>query len=465
MRIKKPIAAVLFFIAIAACSDQEIIIESTVTSSEALITATSVIDDCSLCTFVVPPKTHVVDGTILKLAPGSVIGLDANTTYGNLLFRNIVGTPEQPIRIRNCNGKATINATNLSFGLKTEASRHFRISGGDALRTYGILINGGHIGVSFDKLSSQFEVDHLEIQHTGFAGLMAKTDPTCDDATIRGNFTMTNVSIHDNYVHDTSGEGFYIGNSFYQYGKTLTCGVRLPHEIHYLRLYNNIVKNSGWDGIQVGSATRGAKIYGNTVENYGLLNKASQRSGIQLGEGTGGVCYGNLVSNGLGNGITILGLGDNVIHNNIVVNAGHFGMFCDERFTPGSGFKFINNTILNPAADGIRVYAEKVTLNVVINNIIVNPGSYSTYVYPRTGNDAFIYKLGASVPLHAENNLLTQDISDIGFADTSTQNYRLLWNSPAVDNGSDISAFRINTDFYKKARLKGIRVDIGAAEY
>src|SRR5688572_27058171 len=80
---------------------------------KSLITTTTV--DCSTCTYVVPAKTHVIDGNILKLQPGSVIGLDASTQYYNLVFRNIVGTADNPIIIKNCNGTAVLNGTGLSF--------------------------------------------------------------------------------------------------------------------------------------------------------------------------------------------------------------------------------------------------------------------------------------------------------------------------------------------------------------
>jgi hypothetical protein len=435
-----------------------------VTNLEGLVT-NSQTSDCSTCTYVVPAKTHVIDGIALGLKPGSVIGLSASIQYNNLVFRNINGTYENPIIIRNCNGTAILNGTGLSFTLKTENSKFFQISGGNISKIYGIKIIGGSLGITLDKLSTNFEVDHVEIGNVSFAGIMAKTDPSCDDATNRGNFIMKNVYFHDNYIHDTGGEAMYIGNSFYADGRTLSCGVRYPHEIHYLKINNNIIKNAGWDGIQVGCATKGARIYGNTIENYGTQNEYNQRSGIQLGEGTGGICYGNLVKTGTGNGMTILGLGDNYIYNNIIENAGGAGIFCDERYTPGPGFKFINNTILNPKGDGIRIYAEKVPMNVIANNIIANPGSYSLYSYPRTSQDAFVYKLSRTMDMDMSHNYCTTSNGTLFGIDISVLNYRLTSSAPVIDKGRDISSYGIQTDYYKKARLKGAAYDIGAVEY
>lgn len=435
-----------------------------VTISADIKTYTSAVEDCLTCTYVVPEKTHVIDGLLLGIKPGNVICLNSAIAYKNLVFKNIIGTATEPVIIKNCGGVATLTATDLSFGLKTQNSKYFRITGGTTANTYGIKIVNGHIGIALGDLSTNFEVDHVEVQGSGFAGIMAKTDPTCDVATSRENFTMKNVNLNYNYVHDTGGEGFYVGNSFYQTGVNTDCGIRYPHEIHYLRLFNNIVKNSGWDGIQVGCATVGAKIYGNTIENYGVLNTYNQRNGMQLGEGTGGLCYGNFIKKGTGNGMNILGLGTNIIYNNVIVDAGDMGIFCDERYTPGNGFKFINNTIVNPKSDGIRLYAELVPLNAVINNIIVNPGNYSKYVYPRTPNDAFVYKLTKDVRVDMRNNFFATNIDDVQFVGAASDNYRLPITSCVVDKGADISSYSISTDFYKKARLRGLAYDIGASE-
>lgn len=445
---------------LSRCNETEIAIAP---STEQTLKIQSLSTDSTTRIYIVPPRTHVIDGVVLGIKPGDVIALDASTYYGNLFFKNIVGTPEAPVIIKNIGGTATINATGLSFGLKTENCKFFRLTGGDVLYSYGIKIEGGHVGVQLGGLSTNFEVDHIEVSRSGFAGIMAKTDPSCDDATLRENFTMKNVVFHSNYVHDTGGEGFYVGNSFYASGVNTACGLRYPHEIHQLRLYNNIVRNSGWDGIQVGCATVNAKVYGNTVENFGVANTYGQRNGMQLGEGTGGLCYGNYIRQGTGNGMNVLGLGDNLVHDNVISDVGEAGIFCDERYSPGPGFKFINNTIIRPGADGIRIYSELVPMNVIINNVIVAPGNFSKYIYPRTGQDAFVYKLSKTMRIEMSNNFFTIDPNAPGFENIEN-NYRPKHESPLVNAGADISGYGIATDFYKKKRIKGLACDIGAAE-
>jgi hypothetical protein len=444
------------------CSDNDILEDETVLTEDIATSAKST-SNCG-CTYTVPSNKNLIDGRVLGIKPGAVICLIASNSYKNLNFQNIIGTASAPITIKNCGGSVLLKATGMTYGVKFGNSKYFRFTGGSTKGVYGIKIQSGHLNMSLEALTTDFEVDHIEGTSAGFAGIMAKTDPTCDAATNRGNFTMRNASIHDNYIHDCAGEGLYIGNSFYKVGMSTSCGKKLPHEIHNLKVFNNRIKNSGWEGIQIGCATVGAEVYDNTVEYYGKKNAAAQNNGVQLGEGTGGKFYGNFIKSGPGNGLIILGLADNVVHNNVIVSAGAHAIFCDDRVSTGSGFKFVNNTLINPKQDGIRIYAEYLK-NVVINNIIVNPGSYSTYKYPRTGNDAYVYKISSKVNLELSNNYFTRSISALKFAAYTSDNYKLTSSSPAVNKGKSISTYAIPKDFYNDLRLQLGSYDIGASEY
>lgn len=407
---------------------------------------------CSSCTYVVQPNKNVIDGQSLNLKPGSVICLNAATQYPNLIFRNLTGTAQQPIIIRNCGGTARVVASGQAYSIKFQNCKYFRLTGAGEPSGYGIRVSEGHLGITVESLSTNFEIDHVEVYNTGFAGIMAKTDPTCDNATIRGNFTMYDVSLHDNYVHDTDGEGLYVGNSFWENGVSTSCGQRFPHDIHGVKIYNNIVKNSGWEGIQLGCATKGAEVYNNTIENFGTANNPSQSNGIQIGAGTGGLCYNNFIKKGNGNGIIVLGLGDNVIFNNIIIDAGENGIFCDERGSTGSGFTFINNTIIRPADDGLRNYAELLSMNRFINNIVADPGA--KHVNLRSG-----------VKMEDSNNLYAATVNEVNFVNAAADNYRLKSGSPAIDKGKNVSSYNIKTDFYGNSRPRGSGYDIGASEF
>jgi Right handed beta helix region len=420
---------------------------------------------CEQCTYVIPANKVIIDGDELNFEPGDVICLNSATSYLNLNFKNIVGTEENPIVIVNCGGVATLNASGKGYGIKTEASKYFKIIGvGSDGSPYGIKVKGAQQGMQLIALSTNFEVSGLEIYDAGFAGIMAKTDPTCDDATIRGNFVMRNISIHHNYIHDTGGEGLYIGNSFYASGVDVSgCGNRLPHEIRGVKIFYNVVRNSGWDAIQLGCATQGAEVYNNTVENFGVLKKSAQWSGIQLGEGTGGFCYNNLIREGEGQGIIALGLGHATIYNNLIVEAGKQGIFADLRGDGpfGPGYKILNNTIVSPVGDAINIYASKVTdKNVIINNLLVDPGTYGNYG-SNTGK-AFINN---GSPGDITNNYYAENNSLAKFKNAAVGDYRILENSPARDAGRDVSAFGVTKDFMGTARPNGSAFDIGAFEF
>ncbi|GAA4840521.1 hypothetical protein GCM10023331_26930 [Algivirga pacifica] len=383
-----------------------------------------------------------------------------------MVIKNIKGTAEQPIVIQNCDGVFMIKqASDKSFGLKVQGSSYFRLTGsGAGKEQYGIKIEGGNIGVQMIGLSTNFELDHMEVSKVGFAGIMAKTDPTCAPETWRDNFTMEDVRIHDNYVHETgTGEGFYIGNSFYAGGMKKDCGKVYPHKIVNLKLYNNLVEDTGAEGIQVGCAVRGCEIYGNKVFRAGVNpfnGRKSQQNGIQIGEGTGGRCYNNLVVDASANAIIVLGLGDNVLYNNILVRPAGAGIFIDERppstvLGKGSGFRVINNTIIEPGKHGIWIYAELVQQNDILNNIIAAP---------RSGK--FITFEGCpGVPvINASNNLKVYDPAQVKFVGYQKGDFRLSKASPALGKGKSVHHYGVETDFYNH-RISTQAIDVGAIQY
>ena len=104
-------------------------------------------------------------------------------------------------------------------------------------------------------------------------------------------------------------------------------------------------------------------------------------------------------------------------------------------------------------------------MNLVYNNVIVNPKSYATYKSPRTGNDAYLYLLGSSVKVTKLNNYFTRDINAAKFVGPTTFNFALKYGSPAINKGTNIAIYNIPVDHALKPRLKGAAYDIGAFEY
>src|SRR5690606_13163662 len=110
--------------------------------------------------------------------------------------------------------------------------------------------------------------------------------------------------------------------------------------------------------------------------------------------------------------------------------------------------------------DGIRLYSEEVPVNVLINNVISNPGtSYADE------NRAFIYTQSASVNVQESNNYFSRDLAAVRFVNAAGNDFRIEAGSPLIDAGADIESYGIDTDFYGQSRRKGATYDIGAAEF
>ncbi|GAB3174094.1 malectin domain-containing carbohydrate-binding protein [Telluribacter humicola] len=402
----------------------------------------------------------IYDGQQMNVQPGDVVCIQAGN-YSRLRFLNFVGTAQQPIIIKNCGGAVNIAHSTYYGALDVWGSKHVKLSGaGHSTTPYGIVISGtgsGASGLVFAAKTTDIEVDHLEISGTGFAGMLIKTDPACDTTTWRQNFSMNNVVVHDNYVHHTGAEGIYIGHTSYQ-GVNLTCNgttvTALPHLIYGLKIYNNIVKDTKADGIQYACAPD-AEVYNNQVETYGTEPfAASQNMGIQIGAGAGGLCYSNKVINGTGNAILATDfVGGLKIYNNLIVSPEGYGIFTDDRTVPAqaSALTIVNNTIVSPVKETVRMYGSRTT-KLLYNNLLVAPQN-GLYV---------VYGSGAS-GTESTNSKVAQ-VSEANFANSAAGNYNLLVNSPAVNTGTDVSAWGITSDLQGRVRPLGGTFDVGAYE-
>ncbi|HEY9049613.1 MAG TPA: tandem-95 repeat protein [Ohtaekwangia sp.] len=421
------------------------------------------------CTFTIPAGAGSVtfNGTAQGVKPGDVICIQGGARE-RIIFQNIVGSATNYVTIKNCNGQALIGGPNAGNGILINSSRYFHITGtGDASVEYGIKIvetKSGTQGIVATSLSSDIEIDHVEITKTGFAGIMAKTDPSsnCADKTPeRPNFTMYNIHLHNNYLHDIGGEGFYIGNSFYN-GTTVYCGsTQYPHEVRGVRIHDNLIVNSGWESIQVGSAVADVEIYSNKIYNYGAANNPSQNGGIQMGVGTTGKLYNNFVKGGFGPCLVIQGIGNNYVFNNIVINPGAEAINVNTRPTPLAtdivpngylgGVYIINNTIVGASTAAIKENINTAPGCVLFNNLIV--ASTSSWNQLKTYTD---WTVG--------NNVVIPVLGDAKFVNPTVDDYHLQSGSPAINAGRIVSTYGVTFDFDKLLRPTGASWDAGAFE-
>lgn len=426
------------------------------------------------CTFTIPAGSGGVtfDGNAKGVKPGDVICLEAGSRE-RVMFTNINGASGRPVIIKNCGGEVLLGGPNANSGLVFYTSRYFRVTGtGDSRFNRGIKITqtrSGSSGIVVSNMSSDVEIDHVEITRTGFAGIMAKTDPSSDcsnTSMVRPNFTMYNIKLHNNYVHNIGGEGFYVGNSFYS-GTTNYCGsTQYPHEIRGVRIYDNIFDGCGWESIQVGAAVADVEVYNNKIYNYGTADVNSQNGGIQFGLGTSGRLYNNFIKgnpNGTGGqAIVIQGIGNNYVYNNVIVDSPDEAITINVKPTPLAtdivnrgwlgGTYIINNTIVNPGKAAVADFINEAPGNVFYNNLIV------------TGREPNWNRLKTNYDWKVANNIVLTSIADAKFVNPAQDNYNLQSGSPAVNVGRDVASFGVTRDFEGKGRPSGAAWDVGAFE-
>ncbi len=411
---------------------------------------------------------YIPDGS--KYAPGSVLCIKAGT-YKHINLQNFRGTAANPIIIKNCGG--LVKVSGASYGISITKSSHFKFVGnGTPGVKYGIKVDGVTIGNTSSGLgvsnqSSDFEIGNLEITKVG-AGVICKTNPTCDEMTWGGKYTMRNVLLHDMYIHDVEGEGFYVGHTSVTAnvscsGKTITVPTQT---IENLKIYNCITENTGWDGIQVASIPVNCEVFNNVVKNYGTRNQPSQQMGILFGGLCNGKIYNNYIEKGPGSGLQILGVGQISAYNNVIVNCGtageQEGIYVDDR--PVDGYagltvNLINNTIVKPGRSAIRIENSKKTItgtNQILNNLLVQPGV--------THSEAYISLRSGSKATQSGNITLSK-VEDAKFVNAGALDFHLASGSPAIDQGVVVSSWGVTTDGDGKARLAGSKVDAGAYEY
>lgn len=438
------------------------------------------------CDFTLP---KMADGGIyftngnsgMNITPGKKVCITAGT-YPYISITGLVGTASQPITIINCGGQVVCGGSG-PYCLRIVNSQYFHLTGtGASDVTYGFKANwsGGFTGagVSAKDSTSDWEIDHVETQNVQ-NGFLCKIDPyNCAPGTYSTGWIMKNISIHDCYVHNTVGEGLYVINTAQTVdvldcsGKTITVE---PVKGDVVKIYNNIVDSTGWDGIQV-AASRHAQIYNNRITHYGIANMGSQQAGLILGGKSSGAVYNNYINGGTGEGMEIFGYGVDgpiKIYNNVLIHCGFDGtstgqnaINIDDRPQPGTTYSglqvyVINNTVVDAARNAMTIndsYGTMAAGNKIYNNLLVKPNNTSPYDNPYTS-------IGGKLNVDTLNNIKIPVIANAKFVNTGTNDYHILSTSPAVNAGLNASSYGVTSDLDGLARPQGTAYDAGAYEY
>lgn len=463
------------------------------------------------CTFTLDKTNYLKSATlnIIDAAsfptykPGDVFCISAGT-YVEIRLSNFHGTADKPLIFKNCGGQAIIQGITYP-GIQFRSSSHVRITGtGHDELFYGIHIaktKDGVAGISVQDLSTDFEIDHCEISNVGFAGIIAKTDPDCArPETWRENFTMRNLNFHDNYIHDTGGEGFYVGGTFGYESTKKHCDLNgngvlvdvFAHLLENVKISNNQIENTGWDGLQLNLTLVNAEVSNNSIYGYGWKKEFAQNQGISLGSSTVKMFNNKVIQKPEyavpdSYGISMVSpFPGSYIYNNVVAASGDYGIWTHIRTPslllggydlakPENGIYYINNTVVNAGASGMFYNARDGSdargddfIHVFYNNLIVDPTTvYTDGTFWKKSAEAFIDYNDKEQKDFADlkNNLISRDKAAIKFVDVASNNFGILTGSQAIDYGRDVSALGVTFDFNLGARPVGAGFDAGAFEF
>jgi lysophospholipase L1-like esterase len=235
-----------------------------------------------------------------------------------------------------------MNSMNLNAGAKNVKL----LGNGTPGLQYGIKINGANNFATYWKATGEIEIAYVEVVGTA-AGIEVKHPP---GEAYTQNFA--NVKIHDNYIHDHRLEGMYIGMD------NLALDVLINAEI-----YNNIVRNSGNDGIQTRNGT--FNIHDNIVDNVAVSPAFPYDiNGILVGGNTkDSIIRNNTVSRVPGTAIFNNGWGNHTIACN-VISSTQPGIFTknyefateDLQDVGFQNFNIQNNTITSTSGIALQTY-------------------------------------------------------------------------------------------------------------
>jgi hypothetical protein len=216
-----------------------------------------------------------------------------------------------------------------------------------------------HMGLAVGGGATDFELEYIEVKRSGFAGirLLNSGGPTGSDP----DKPMNNVRVHDTYVHDTDGEGFYFGWT----------GEPPSSLFANLQIYNNRIVRTGTEALQIQDVGEGSHIHHNVIAFGGLhwLDAFGeyQDGCIQMLAREGKIEFDhNVAMGGAGTFLNFFsspqgadGARNVTFHDNYFADTRSLGGYLNGASTAGSSFTFAHNffrgldfsyTTVDPAA-------------------------------------------------------------------------------------------------------------------
>jgi MYXO-CTERM domain-containing protein len=404
------------------------------------------------CDHTLDVGTTVAVGDDLGVGPGDRVCVTAGTRPF-LRLQRFHGTAEQPITVLNCGGVVEITNPDRAYALVIEdTSSHVRVTGtGMDGVEHGFRVSAPArepypgIGVWILGRATNVEVDHMEVFDTGFAGVMAKTDPSCEDRPFWDGFVMRGTHLHHLWVHDTGGEGFYIGSTQLM-GYTRSCDgsdvVIPPHRLDGVSVDHVLIEDTGWDGIQFG-VSDACSFTDSVVRRVGLERVEFQMQGVQVGSSRCELRRLD-VREGGASGVFVLDSSDVTIADSVIADFAADAIYVNLRSASAGTWTIVHNTITGSSGAGARGFGDGVVGRVANNLLFGN--AMGNLQLPRS--------------LESLTNLELADASAAGVV--SAEDLHLGPSSPARGAGTDLTAMGYAVDL--DGRLRASPPSIGAYE-
>ena len=320
------------------------------------------------CDVIIDVSTDVIDGEDLpEVSGGGTICLTPGTR-GSVKIRNLHGSPDRPVVVRNDGGTVTITGQNFEAGILIAASTYLRVTGaGVASRcgarfepedqACGIVIVRAKKGVKVQ--TSRGEIAGLTLDHIAVLRNLAPKETRGIAIHPVPRQVVDGVTVAHNWVSRTGAEAIYIGSEprdepWEELGK-----------VDRVEVAHNLVTRIGWDGIKVKVALSGSTVHHNVIRNVGRARKQAHRTGITVATSVVNVHH-NVIDGAVegiksGRGVTHA---TNVFQFNLVANTDDFAIkTTDDRAS------IHNNSIVAWGIFGIRARGEGTR---IVRNLIAD---------------------------------------------------------------------------------------------
>jgi predicted esterase len=426
-------------------------------------------------TFTVTPTSavpQIVDGATMNVKAGDTVRVTAGT-YQHLVFRNMPGTTAKPITITNYNGLADCANSASTAAVTLQNCRSVRLNGsGNSGVVNGFRLSctaPGGLGLEVQGDTGDIIVNNIEVAQTAGAGVRIYNAPSAAGTYNRGTYLMKRIALINSLIHHTGGPGIEIGHPAYN-GLEIGGVLYYPHLISDLKVRNNVIEDTGAEGIRIASV-------GDNLElNYNVVRRPGPGAdGISVLASTGKV-WGNTIVEAPRDALRVVTQGNTLVGSNVAVRPGRLGVLVDDfAVTPeslaaggserGRGFAVLNNTVVNPGQDGtqearfrggIRVEAADISdTNRALNNVVIG-GAGEVYGVARSSS---------TVRLAAASNRWYAQASSAGFTNAAGDDYSTATGSPLRNAGTGVQRYGLNFDAWQGGRTSGTKVDLGAYEF